>query len=139
MRVSEKQEVKIDNLLQKIVDFFGGEEETRTPAPVTRPTPLAGAPRHQLEYFSMVSIKDFSINKKMAERVGFEPTVRRTYDGFQDRSVMTTSVSLHNCLMILPHRGSIVKCFKKKISFFICVAHCSELISVELTDNLCYN
>ena len=31
---------------------FGGEEETRTPAPVTRPTPLAGAPRHQLEYFS---------------------------------------------------------------------------------------
>ena len=37
-------------------DFrFGGEEETRTPAPVARPTPLAGAPRHQLEYFSMVA------------------------------------------------------------------------------------
>lgn len=34
---------------------FGGEGETRTPAPVTRPTPLAGAPRHQLEYFSMVT------------------------------------------------------------------------------------
>ena len=34
--------------------YFGGEEETRTPAPVTRPTPLAGAPRHQLEYFSKV-------------------------------------------------------------------------------------
>ena len=31
----------------------GGEGETRTPAPVTRPTPLAGAPRHQLEYFSI--------------------------------------------------------------------------------------
>ena len=30
----------------------GGEGETRTPAPVTRPTPLAGAPRHQLEYIS---------------------------------------------------------------------------------------
>ena len=29
----------------------GGEGETRTPAPVARPTPLAGAPRHQLEYF----------------------------------------------------------------------------------------
>ena len=33
--------------------LFGGEEETRTPAPVSRPTPLAGAPRHQLEYFSV--------------------------------------------------------------------------------------
>ncbi len=32
--------------------LFGGEGETRTPAPVSRPTPLAGAPRHQLEYFS---------------------------------------------------------------------------------------
>ena len=30
----------------------------------------------------------------MAERVGFEPTVPVRYDGFQDRSVMTTSVSL---------------------------------------------
>ena len=38
--------------------FSGGEEETRTPAPVSRPTPLAGAPRHQLEYFSKVA--DFS-------------------------------------------------------------------------------
>lgn len=30
---------------------FGAEGETRTLAPVARPTPLAGAPRHQLEYF----------------------------------------------------------------------------------------
>ena len=30
----------------KGVFFYGGEGETRTPAPVTRPTPLAGAPRH---------------------------------------------------------------------------------------------
>ena len=30
---------------------FGAEGETRTLAPVSRPTPLAGAPRHQLEYF----------------------------------------------------------------------------------------
>ncbi len=29
----------------------GAEGETRTLAPVSRPTPLAGAPRHQLEYF----------------------------------------------------------------------------------------
>ena len=34
----------------------GGEGETRTLAPVTRPTPLAGAPRHQLEYFSIGNV-----------------------------------------------------------------------------------
>ena len=34
----------------------------------------------------------------MAERVGFEPTVPVRYDGFQDRSVMTTSVSLRKLL-----------------------------------------
>ncbi len=34
--------------------FSGGEGETRTLAPgLIRPTPLAGAPRHQLEYFSI--------------------------------------------------------------------------------------
>ena len=33
--------------------FIGAEGETRTLAPVSRPTPLAGAPRHQLEYFSI--------------------------------------------------------------------------------------
>ena len=33
---------------------FGAEGETRTLAPVSRPTPLAGAPRHQLEYFCIL-------------------------------------------------------------------------------------
>ena len=41
--------------VSKLAFLYGGEGETRTPAPVTRPTPLAGAPRHQLEYFSMVT------------------------------------------------------------------------------------
>ena len=41
---------------QRCLFAFGGEGETRTPAPVTRPTPLAGAPRHQLEYFSMAAL-----------------------------------------------------------------------------------
>ena len=46
----------------------GGEGETRTPAPVTRPTPLAGAPRHQLEYFSIGNyIKIYIINKNGGE------------------------------------------------------------------------
>ena len=39
---------------KKVCALLGGEGETRTPAPVTRPTPLAGAPRHQLEYFSVL-------------------------------------------------------------------------------------
>ena len=100
-----------------VVHYFGGEEETRTPAPVTRPTPLAGAPRHQLEYFSIGALVNKAINKKMAERVGFEPTVRRTYDGFQDRSVMTTSVSLRICLAILSQLNPLVNSFFKKICF----------------------
>ena len=60
---------------QKDVCFHGGEGETRTPAPVTRPTPLAGAPRHQLEYFSMVTNRIYEVVENLAERVGFEPTV----------------------------------------------------------------
>ena len=35
----------------KVGCFFGAEGEIRTLASVSRPTPLAGAPRHQLEYF----------------------------------------------------------------------------------------
>ena len=66
------------------VHIFGGEGGTRTLAPVTRPTPLAGAPRHQLEYFSnwLRLLKVFFFirlclaTEPLAERVGFEPTVR---------------------------------------------------------------
>ncbi len=47
----------------------GGEGGTRTLAPVTRPTPLAGAPRHQLEYFSMVTSKKDEIVYIKRERL----------------------------------------------------------------------
>ena len=50
------------------LSFFGGEEETRTPAPVTRPTPLAGAPRHQLEYFSIGALETKAIKNKKWRR-----------------------------------------------------------------------
>ena len=65
--------------------FIGAEGETRTLAPVSRPTPLAGAPRHQLEYFCKCNGFNHYLIKKagckylqpaVAERVGFEPTVR---------------------------------------------------------------
>ena len=35
---------------QKCLFFFGADGEIRTLAAVAHPTPLAGAPRHQLEY-----------------------------------------------------------------------------------------
>ena len=42
-------------------DFFvGGEDEIRTRAPVSRPTPLAGEPLHQLGYFSVYGEKIIS-------------------------------------------------------------------------------
>ena len=82
----------------------GAEGETRTLAPVTRPTPLAGAPRHQLEYFCIGSVYDtIRLLKERAEKPlsllsGGESGIRThgtlPYDGFQDRSVITTSVSL---------------------------------------------
>ena len=84
--------------------FPGAEGETRTLAPVTRPTPLAGAPRHQLEYFCIGSVYDtIQLLKERAENPlsllsGGESGIRThgtlPYDGFQDRSVITTSVSL---------------------------------------------
>ena len=83
--------------------FLGGEGETRTPAPVTRPTPLAGAPRHQLEYFSIGNKTGYilllqNLRKTEALQYGGESGIRThgmlPYDGFQDRSVITTSVSL---------------------------------------------
>ena len=84
--------------------FSGAEGETRTLAPVTRPTPLAGAPRHQLEYFCIGSVYDtIRLLKERAENPlsllsGGESGIRThgtlPYDGFQDRSVITTSVSL---------------------------------------------
>ncbi len=40
-------------IVSKSVSSYGGVGETRTLAPgFSRPTPLAGAPRHQLEYYS---------------------------------------------------------------------------------------
>ena len=84
--------------------LYGGEGETRTLAPVSRPTPLAGAPRHQLEYFCIGSVYDtIRLLKERAENPlsllsGGESGIRThgtlPYDGFQDRSVITTSVSL---------------------------------------------
>ena len=83
--------------------FIGAEGETRTLAPVSRPTPLAGAPRHQLEYFCKCNVFKRYLIKKAGCKIlqpasGGESGIRThgtlPYDGFQDRSVITTSVSL---------------------------------------------
>ena len=88
---------------QAVFRRFGGEGETRTLAPVTRPTPLAGAPLRPLEYFSRA--KSFGNDSLlMAERVGFEPTARFRVTGFQDRLLkplghLSTVVSRTACGM----------------------------------------
>ena len=103
---------------KKSASFFrnlpisGGEGETRTLAPVSRPTPLAGAPRHQLEYFCKCNgFNHYLIKKraviKLQPASGGESGIRThgtlPYDGFQDRSVITTSVSLHMLALIYYH------------------------------------
>ena len=93
---------KIKTTHKKCIVFIGAEGEIRTLAPVARPTPLAGAPRHQLEYFSVCAvindaIQFFSLSQR--NQNGGESGIRThgalPHDGFQDRSVITTSVSLH--------------------------------------------
>ncbi len=49
-----KLQTKRKDTKEKTLVSFGAEGETRTLAPVARPTPLAGAPRHQLEYFCIL-------------------------------------------------------------------------------------
>ena len=74
-RCSSSSKIDIDKLKapHKAMLFNGGVGETRTLAPgFSRPTPLAGAPRHQLEYYSKLLNGVFKY-KKMAERKGFEP------------------------------------------------------------------
>ena len=55
--------------------LFGGDGETRTLAPVSQPTPLAGAPRHQLEYISeSVTKKVMQLYRRM--EIGGEEGIR---------------------------------------------------------------
>ncbi len=79
------------------VSFFGGEGGTRTLAPgFSRPTPLPGAPRHQLEYFSMVPLYIKFIGFLNGGEKGIRTLVGLLPNGFQDRLVMTASISLRN-------------------------------------------
>ena len=57
--------------------FHGGDGEIWTLAPVSRPTPLAGEPRHHLSTSPWQRCNLFLLhpeNPKLAEKVGFEPT-----------------------------------------------------------------
>ena len=100
--------------------FSGAEGETRTLAPVTRPTPLAGAPRHQLEYFCIGSVYDtIRLLKERAENPlsllsGGESGIRThgtlPYGSFQDcflkplghLSLWTLALRRVECLFNLP-------------------------------------
>ena len=96
--------IKVKRTSRRISFLLGAEGETRTLAPVSRPTPLAGAPRHQLEYFCignklMLFYCTNAASGTCSTCYGAESGIRThgtlPYDGFQDRSVITTSVSLH--------------------------------------------
>ena len=120
--------------------LFGAEGETRTLAPVSRPTPLAGAPRHQLEYFSIGNKTWIFCCCKTSEKEvlqsGGESGIRThgtlPYDGFQDRSVITTSVSLHLIALIYYHMeikmstgfNYFFKYFFEKYDFLVDIAYC---------------
>ena len=69
--LSPQKEKSLDPL--KIKAFLLAEKEGFEPSRrFTRPTPLAGEPLRPLGYFSR-SVNS-ACSKKMAERVGFEPT-----------------------------------------------------------------
>ena len=74
----------------------GGEGETRTPAPVTRPTPLAGAPRHQLEYYSVcrkIGCGEQPIEPiKLSKKCGGEEGIR-TLGSFESLVFKTSSLN----------------------------------------------
>ena len=107
--------------------FPGAEGETRTLAPVTRPTPLAGAPRHQLEYFCIGSVYDtIRLLKERAENPlsllsGGESGIRThgtlPYGSFQDcflkplghLSLWTLALRRVECLFTLPDLRRSVK------------------------------
>ena len=64
-------------VIKKAKNNFGGEGGVRTLAPLLRPNSLANCPLHHLGTSPY-------INKKMAEEVGFEPTVPFDITSFQD-------------------------------------------------------
>lgn len=69
--------IKFIYIIKKAKNNFGGEGGVRTLAPLLRPNSLANCPLHHLGTSPY-------INKKMAEEVGFEPTVPFDITSFQD-------------------------------------------------------
>ena len=87
-----------------ILLIFGGERETRTLAPLTRPTSLAGKPLHQLGYFSIFVNYIIKVNNTYilftSYITGGEGGIRthgrlQTYANFQDWCHKPTRPPLH--------------------------------------------
>ena len=78
---------------------FGGERGIWTLATLSRPTPLAGEPLHHL------GISPYSVDlrlKKVAERVGFEPTDARASPVFKTGAFNRSAIS-PQCACTLYH------------------------------------
>ena len=122
--------------------FLGGVGETRTLAPVTRPTPLAGAPRHQLEYYSEyhktgcgeqpISVSEIVREKVWRRGRDSNPWLFRV-TGFQDRLLKPLGhLSVQLTVIILSLRGRFVKgktANRKSIFVFIKKVGISALTS----------
>ena len=105
--------------------FHGAEGETRTLAPVSRPTPLAGAPRHQLEYFCIGNwIRIFNCPQKRWRREwDSNPryvAVRRFSRPFRYNHF---GISAYISLDILSHQNWNVNWFFRNFKFFIAFIH----------------
>ena len=82
----------------------GGVGETRTLAPgFSRPTPLAGAPRHQLEYYSEL----LYVFTKLWRRGWDSNPCAFWANGFQDRLVMTASIPLRDFATLLFYHNQV--------------------------------
>ena len=128
IQIQKNQEIilKKPPKLQHNFGGFGGEGGNRTLAPVSRPTPLAGEPRHRLGT-SPLFIK---IWVELAEREGFEPPAPCGVTGFQDQlhkplghlsawnQIHERRLFYHNChglsTMKLKNSGNFMRrCFSK--------------------------
>ena len=87
-----------------LCSFYGGVGETRTLAPgFSRPTPLAGAPRHQLEYYSEL----LYVFTKLWRRGWDSNPCAFWANGFQDRLVMTASIPLRDFATLLFYHNQV--------------------------------
>ena len=116
----------------------GGVGETRTLAPgFSRPTPLAGAPRHQLEYYSEL----LYVFTKLWRRGWDSNPCAFWANGFQDRLVMTASIPLRDFATLLFYHKQVYMSiiFLYFLNFPVCVVNRYEPLFLKKEEKKWYN